>query len=244
VLVELFTSEGCSSCPPADRLVMELERAHRVANAEVIVLAEHVDYWDRLGWVDPYAAAGFSDRQARYAARFGLAGPYTPQVVIDGQAERVGSDRSHVLQASAEASIRAKAAVSLAPAPPGPLEADGRIGLAVRLEGLPREPADEPVEVFLAVTESRLQSQVLGGENAGLRLDHTAVVRRLTSLGGANPGQPVFTAAPRLLLGSGWKRENLHVVVFAQATGSGRILGAASLSLMADPRAMAAPPGP
>jgi hypothetical protein len=115
VLVELFTSEGCSSCPPADRLMMELERAPRVAKAEVIVLGEHVDYWDRLGWVDPYSSAGFSDRQARHAARFGLGGPYTPQVVIDGQAEAVGSDRPRVLQAITEASSRQKATVTSAP---------------------------------------------------------------------------------------------------------------------------------
>ena len=230
VLVELFTSEGCSSCPPADRLLMELERAHRVAHAEVIVLGEHVDYWDRLGWADPYASARFSDRQARYAARFGLAGPYTPQVVIDGQAEGVGSDRPRLLRAIAEASSRPKAAVTLAPVPSG----DG-LGIAVRIEGLSSQPASEPAEVLLAVTESGLQSQVLRGENAGHRLAHTAVVRQLTSLGGADPAHPVFTAAPRLTLGSGWKRENLHVVVFAQGTRSGRVLGAASLSLPPDP---------
>ena len=239
VLVELFTSEGCSSCPPADRLLLELERAHRVGDAEVIVLGEHVDYWDRLGWADPYASAGFSDRQARYAARFGLTGPYTPQVVIDGQAEAVGSDRSHVLQAIAQAAGRAKATVTLAPAPAGTVASDGRIGIAVRIEGLSNQPANDPAEVFLAVTEGGLQSQVLRGENAGLRLDHAAVVRRLSSLGGSSPGQRVFAAVPRLTLGSGWKRENLHVVVFAQGTGSGRVLGAASLALTAEPKGLA-----
>ena len=240
VLVELFTSEGCSSCPPADRLLLELERVNRVAKAEVIVLGEHVDYWNRLGWVDPYASAGFSDRQARYATRFRLAGPYTPQVVIDGRIEAVGSDRSHVLQAIAEASNQPKATVTLAPAT---VEADGRIGIAVRIEGLPSQPANDRAEVFLAVTESGLHSQVLSGENAGLRLDHTAVVRRLITLGGTDPEQRGFTAVPRLPLGSGWKRENLHLVVFAQATGSGRILGAASRSLAPEPKSLGSPPG-
>jgi hypothetical protein len=211
--------------------LLDLERVHRVAKAEVIVLGEHVDYWDRLGWADPYSSAGFSERQARYAARFGLAGPYTPQVVIDGQAEGVGSDRSRVLHAIAEASSRPKATVTLAPAPAGAAEAGGRIGIAVRIEGLPSQTAHDPAEILLAVTESRLQSQVLRGENAGLRLAHTAVVRRLTTLGRADPEQRTFTAVSRVTLGSGWKRENLQVVVFAQGTRSGRILGAASLSL-------------
>ncbi len=93
VMVELFTSEGCSSCPPADDLLMEIHKAHPIANAEVFVLSEHVDYWNRLGWVDPFSSAQFSDRQKGYAARFGQSGIYTPQMVVDGREELVGSDR-------------------------------------------------------------------------------------------------------------------------------------------------------
>ncbi|MCU1263294.1 MAG: hypothetical protein JWO80_6179, partial [Bryobacterales bacterium] len=92
VVVELFTSEGCSSCPPADKLLAEIERAQPVANAQVLVLSEHVDYWNRLGWRDPFSSVQFSQRQSDYSAAFQKDGVYTPQMVVDGRAEFVGSN--------------------------------------------------------------------------------------------------------------------------------------------------------
>src|ERR1700740_3008697 len=103
VLIELFTSEGCSDCPPADALLEKLDRSQPLRNVEMVVLSEHVDYWDDIGWKDPFSSHEFSIRQSDYAHRFRLDGAYTPQMVVDGDAQFVGSDERRAIQVTENA---------------------------------------------------------------------------------------------------------------------------------------------
>jgi hypothetical protein len=228
VLVELFTSEGCSSCPPADAFLAELEGTHTASGAEVIVAGEHVDYWNNLGWADPYSSPAFSQRQRAYAASLRQSTVYTPQVVVDGTDERVGSDRGEVRQAIATAAARPKARVSLAPAQVSPPDAGQGYALQISIDGLHPGSADGPAALYLAITEDGLQSRVTRGENAGRLLTHVAVVRRLTRVAVLDRGRDSYATTVRVPLDPAWKGKALRAVAFLQAEGSGHILGAAS----------------
>lgn len=229
VVVELFTSEGCSSCPPADTLLTRLEQQQPVAGAEIIALGQHVDYWDHLGWRDSFSSPQFTARQQRYAGAFRKDGAYTPQMVIDGRVEFVGSDARRALSAIAEEARTPKAAVSLSRGPAG---TPHQVALQVRVENVPSASAGDATEVLLAITEDGLHSSVSSGENSGRKLIHSAVVRNLRPIGAVAPQQSAaFVAQPVVKLEGGWKRENLRAVVIVQQRNSRRILGAASVSL-------------
>jgi hypothetical protein len=232
VLVELFTSEGCSSCPPADEVLARLEKEQPVAGAQIIALSQHVDYWNNLGWADPYSAAAFSERQGAYSDAFHEDGVYTPQMIVDGRAEFNGSHWEKALDEIATAARSQKASIQLARAESNS-KADA-LQLNVRVENPPVATVNDSAEVLLAITEGNLRSSVARGENAGRNLNHTAVVRQLTVIGKIEPqGEKTFTAAPVINLARDWKRENLHAVVFLQEHGSRRVLGAASIALAA-----------
>jgi hypothetical protein len=227
VVVELFTSEGCSSCPPADALLAELDRTQPVAEAQVIPLEEHVDYWNSDGWRDPFSSGAFTERQEVYVRRFGISGPYTPQMVVAGRTELLGSASNQARAAIAAAARAQRVEVSLAVtsgAPP-----DDSLRAAIQVGPLPAE-IGEIAQVYLAVTEDGLASDVSAGENSGRRLAHSAVVRKLISAGRTEPGRP-FSAKVNALVAPGWKRENLRVVAFLEGASGGQILGAQSTSL-------------
>ena len=221
VIVELFTSEGCSSCPPADALLSQYVKSSPVPGVEVIALGEHVDYWDHGGWADPFSSRQFSARQSDYSDAFHLDSVYTPQIVVDGRAQLVGSDGDAARVAIARAARLPKAEVSVAQTEPGQF--------TVHVGHLPASAQSDPAEVYLAVTEDGLSSSVGGGENAGRRLTHSAVVRELVPLGTVTGG--TFAASPSISLKSNWRRGHLHAVVFAQERESRRIVGAAEISL-------------
>ena len=216
VLVELFTSEGCSSCPPADALLAELDRGQPVPGAEVVVLSQHVDYWNRLGWRDPFSAAEFSNRQRDYARALGLDGVYTPQMVVDGRSQLLGSDAGGARETIAAAARAAKAKVRLT--------IDGT-RLRASLGALP-VTAGDAADVLLALTESGLLSRVTRGENEGRTLWHRGVVRRLSRIGVARAEG--FTTETPLALDTAWRRASLRAVVFVQEQRSRRVLAVGS----------------
>jgi hypothetical protein len=226
VIVELFTSEGCSSCPPADAVLARLKRDQPVEGAEVIALSEHVDYWNYIGWTDPFSSKAFSTRQAGYAQAFRLQEVYTPQAIIDGRAEILGSDQGRAETEIARAAHQPKAQVRLT----RDTTTSGDIALHVHIDGVPAIPVGDTADVVLATTEDNLRSSVARGENAGRRLEHVAVVRQLRRIGSITLHQP-FTAGVPLKLNSAWKRRDLSAVVFVQERDSGHIIGGAALPL-------------
>ena len=227
VIVELFTSEGCSSCPPADLLLSRLEKSQPVAGARIIALEEHVDYWNQLGWVDPFSAPHYRGRQNDYALNFHIESIYTPQMVVNGQTEFVGNDGNRALQAIGAA--RQTTLVDLQNIPNS--KDPDLVDLTVQVTN-PKVPRPRAADVYLAVTESELESQVLRGENAGRRLKHAPVVRSFGIIGRLDPkGSNVGQITNTLKLPHEWKRENLRAVVFVQERDSMRITGAAVAEL-------------
>ena len=215
VVVELFTSEGCSDCPPADTLLRSLESEQPIDGVEVIPLGFHVDYWNELGWRDRFSMHDFTLRQEMYVERMRLESPYTPQMVIDGKLQAVGNDAGSVRKALLQRAGITKASVSVKAVWLGALD--------VNVQGAPND-----AEVMVAITESDLSTKVPAGENRGRELHHTAVVRVLNRLGSTRDG--AFSGQVRVPLNKAWRSEHLRAVIFVQSH-AGEIAGAASVSL-------------
>lgn len=229
VVVELFTSEGCSSCPPADALLAEFDARQPLGSAEVIAIEEHVDYWDELGWKDPFSSASWTARQKDYAGTLRTGGAYTPQMVVDGTAGFVGSRGGTARQEIEKAASNRKARIEISQVSPAENKS---VALKVSVEKLASVSPKDTAEVILAITESGLRSSVKGGENNGKELQHSPVLREFKVIGtvGKN-GEEGFTGQLPVKLDSKWNVQNLRAVVFVQEKKSRRILGAAAIRL-------------
>src|SRR5437899_7534381 len=210
VLVELFTSEGCSSCPPADAVLARLHRQQPVAGVELIVLSEHVDYWNSLGWKDPFSDARFSERQSDYGGRV-----YTPQAVVDGRTDVLGSDERAIVTAVTAAAREPHGGLRLTVA---------KKGVRIAVAGL-SDHSD--ADVMVAVVEDGLVSKVERGENGGRTLAHTGVVRALQRVGTIPAAADHWTNEVPVSLDGSWRRP--RVVAIGQDARSRRILAAGVL---------------
>jgi hypothetical protein len=227
VVVELFTSEGCSSCPPADALLTHLSQKQGPNGSQLIVLGEHVDYWNHDGWTDRFSSEQFTKRQQAYADKFGLHGPYTPQMVVDGTVQFVGNDKDRLIKAIVQQSQVPKTATLV-------MNIENGDTLHVRAQA----PGARKPSVHVAITEDGLTTSVAGGENSGRTLHHDAVVRKAWTL---EFREGDLDNTMTLALDPQWKRANLKVIAWVQEQGHGHIIGAASLPLSKTAQALPAP---
>ncbi len=195
VVVELFTSQGCSSCPPADGLISQLARSH----GQIIPLAFHVDYWDRLGWRDPFSSREWTQRQMMYVRSFHLNSAYTPQMVVNGSRQFVGSNAVAMNAAIEQASgVKAVGSVSL-----------NAVRQGAKIEATIRADAPAGSDIVLVVFESGVMTKIERGENAGLHATDDAIVRRIVRVGAG-----ALTKTVSVAVDPAWK--NIGVVAFVQ----------------------------
>jgi hypothetical protein len=223
VLVELFTSEGCSSCPPADALLAKLDHGHPIDGAEIIVLGEHVDYWDNLGWHDRFSSHQYTDRQTEYGERLHTEGPYTPQMIVDGTDQFVGNDGPHAVRAIQHAAQNPKLKLTLSQ----PVVDGHKISASV---SAPASISQTHGDLYAALVDPTDSTDVRSGENGGHRLQHVGVVRSMQRVGSlkdlaSKPLSFNLTAPPDA------KPGEMRLVVFAQQNGLGAVLGAVSASV-------------
>jgi hypothetical protein len=222
VLVELYTSEGCSSCPPADVLLESLLRDQPIARAQIIPIGLHVDYFNDLGWKDAFSSSDFTARQRSYSPIFGDDNLYTPQIVIDGHQEVAGNEGDLVRRAIESAAVRPHLTVKIAA---GILS--DRIRLTIEVPAAP--PQAERIQVIAAITEDGLSSVVTRGENNGRTLHHVAVARVVQSIDVLSATSLVLER--QLPLRKGWGSKGLNAVVWLQGAKSRQIYGTTTTSI-------------
>jgi len=221
VLVELFTAEGCSSCPPADALLGRLDREQPLQGARIIVLSEHVDYWNKDGWMDRFSSADLTERQREYGYLFKLSEVYTPQMIVNGAAQMNGSDGKAIAAALEHAAV----------SHPIPLQITGvqvqgkQVTFTLR-NGMPATPGN--VDVYAALVDPEDSTEVRAGENRGRTLQHVGVVRVLNRVGSSSHTQSLGEK-PFVFKGDVAGRPNvegMRLVVFVQTKQIGPVLGA------------------
>jgi hypothetical protein len=221
VLVELFTSEGCSSCPPADVILQRLDDYQPIPGAQLIVLSEHVTYWDQQGWKDPNSSTAFTDRQSAYETELGEKEPYTPQFVIDGN-QSVSLDKPKNLEdALNKAKENAKIPVRISNISADPSN-PGTLRLHVETD---TNPDKHNADVYVAVALNHVESQVLRGENGGKHLIHVAVLQQLNRVGKLPKGKS-FAQDVQIKLKPNENLKDIRLIAFAQESGQGKLIGA------------------
>ncbi|NYF58070.1 DUF1223 domain-containing protein [Micromonospora purpureochromogenes] len=224
-VVEMFTSQGCNSCPPAEELLTEIEREARKEGQPVYALGFHVDYWDDLGWPDPFADGAYTARQGAYARAFGSGGLYTPQMIVNGTDEFVGSDRRRAATAIA-------AALTEAATTPLALSVEDTAGGAEHRVVVDYQAERPPPRAVLnvAVVERGLENDVPRGENAGRTLRQDNVVRAFASVGLDAPSGRLELAVPPDL-----DPGQASVVGYVQHHGNKAIVGATAVEFSVAP---------
>ncbi|WP_137720103.1 DUF1223 domain-containing protein [Methylobacillus flagellatus] len=223
-LVELYTSEGCSSCPPADKWLNSL-RSSGFDQNKVIPLAFHVDYWDYIGWKDPYASPRYSARQRVAAARGGAGFVYTPQIMLNGRDYRGWSRDSQFtrdVNGTLKQAARARLGIRVSQLP------SGELGLKTSASVAPGSDAKQ-AELFVAVYENNLRSSIKAGENAGRELTHDHVVREW--MGPFSLDTADKTLEKLLILNASWQQRDAGIVVFVQDRANGDVLQALAMPL-------------
>ena len=222
VVVELFTSQGCSSCPPADVLLAEIGAAGAIDGVDVIPLAYHVDYWNDLGWADPFSSAEWSQRQRAYAKRLPDGRVYTPQMVIDGTEHVVGSNRASVTEAVRRAAARDVLPVELR-LTGEPLTDGVRVVATLELGAMLQAGR---LDCRVGVFESGVSTAVARGENAGRELHDDFIVRRLTTVAAIEAGARGAIGELDIALDPTWNRARIGVVAFVQDSATSEIVAA------------------
>jgi hypothetical protein len=223
ILIELFTSEGCSSCPPADELLAKMDSLQPIPGAQLIVLSEHVDYWNHDGWTDPFSSASITERQTEYVHMLGLKSPFTPQMLVDGTNELQIQDAQNTLKVLTQAAAAPKLPLRLS-------AINVEAGNPLNLQGHAAADSNalkHKADVFIAIALDHAESQVSRGENSGRHLTHVAVVTQIAKIGKLEPGKPFDQDFHLKLKLPATEPTAIRVIAFAQESGPGKILAVA-----------------